>query len=53
VMRYYGHPGWATRSGGEVTATVAPFSVRTPLLALAGVPAMKVTARASAAAVAR
>ncbi len=53
VMSYYGHPGWATRSGGEVTATVAPFSVGTPLLALAGVPAVKVTARASAEAVAR
>ena len=46
-----GHPGTAVDANGGVTATVTPFRVRTPLLALAGVPSISVTASASARAV--
>lgn len=53
LMRRYGHKGWATRRGGVVTATVDPFTVRTPLLAIAGVTSVQITARASAKAIAR
>jgi hypothetical protein len=53
VMALYGHRGTATRIGGEVTATVSPFSIRTPLLGLIGLPSIRVSARASAEAVAR
>ncbi len=51
-MAASGHPGVATDHDGTVTATVRPFRVRTPLLALAGVPSITVTASASAEAVA-
>lgn len=53
VMAADGHPGVASTSGGRVTATVEPFSVATPLLALAGVPHVMVSARATAQAIAR
>lgn len=53
LMRQYGHKGWATRHGGVVTATVYPFVIRTPLLALAGLSSVTVSARASARAIAR
>jgi hypothetical protein len=51
-MSLSGHPGIATDRDGVVTATVAPFRVSTPLLALAGVGSISVTATASARAVA-
>lgn len=55
VAEYYmalnGHPGIAVDRGGTVTATVTPFTVPTPLLALVGLPSMTVTATASARAV--
>jgi hypothetical protein len=47
-----GHPGTANAAGGVVTATVSPFRVSTPLLALAGIATVTVTATASAQAVA-
>jgi hypothetical protein len=52
VMASSGHPGTATDEGGVVTATVSPFHVATPLLALAGVDSITVTATARARAVA-
>lgn len=52
VMVAGGHPGRASRSGRVVTATVRPFEVRTPLLAIVGVGSIRVTASASAKAVA-
>jgi hypothetical protein len=51
LMAMDGHPGTATDVSGLVTATVSPFRVSTPLLALAGVPFILVTASASASAV--
>ncbi|MGD0594201.1 MAG: pilus assembly protein TadG-related protein [Acidimicrobiales bacterium] len=50
-MALSGHPGTATDSHGVVTATVAAFRVSTPLLALAGVSSISITASASARAV--
>ena len=50
-MALSGHPGTATDRNGVVTATVSPFRVSTPLLALAGVASISVTASASARAV--
>jgi hypothetical protein len=52
LMALSGHPGTAIAKGGVVTATVSPFRVDTPLLALAGVRSITVTATASARAVA-
>jgi hypothetical protein len=52
LMALSGHPGTAVAVGGGVTATVSPFRLSTPLLALAGVSAITVTATASARAVA-
>lgn len=52
VMSAAGHPGTAVLSGSTVTTVVTPFTVRTPLLAIAGVPSIRVSARASAHAVA-
>lgn len=52
VMAADGHPGTATVVGATVTATVTPYSVATPLLALVGVPSIRITAHASATAVA-
>jgi hypothetical protein len=52
LMALSGHPGTATDEGGVVTARVSPFRVSTPLLALAGVSSITVTATASARAVA-
>ncbi|MGO8876862.1 MAG: pilus assembly protein TadG-related protein [Acidimicrobiales bacterium] len=52
VMALNGHAGTATAVRGVVTATVTPFRVSTPLLALVGVPSISVTASASASAVA-
>jgi len=52
LMALSGHPGTATAAGGVVTATVSPFRVSTPLLGLAGVGSISVTATASARAVA-
>lgn len=52
IMAASGHPGVASDVGGMVTATVTPFRVATPLLALAGVPSIMVSASASAEAVA-
>lgn len=51
LMALSGHPGTATDQGGVVTATVSPFQVSTPLLALAGVGTITVTASAHARAV--
>jgi hypothetical protein len=51
-MALSGHPGTATAAGGVVTATVSPFHLSTPLLALAGIATITVTASASARAVA-
>ena len=52
LMALSGRPGTATDEGGVVTATVSPFRVSTPLLALAGVGSITITATASARAVA-
>ncbi|MHB1986927.1 MAG: hypothetical protein ACYCSF_02920 [Acidimicrobiales bacterium] len=52
VMATDGHPGNASAANGVVTATVSPFSVPTPLLILAGIASITVSARASAQAVA-
>lgn len=52
VMAAAGHAGTATAASGEVTATVNPFSVPTPLLSIVGISSISVTARASADAVA-
>lgn len=46
-----GHPGTAVWRAGQVTATVRPFRVATPMLALIGRPYMTVSASASAKAV--
>ncbi len=43
--------GTATAAGDEVTVTVTPFHVSTPLLALVGFTSMTVSARASAVAI--
>lgn len=51
-MAASGHPGVASDVDGIVTATVTPFRVSTPLLALAGVRSITVSASASATAVA-
>jgi hypothetical protein len=51
LMALSGHPGRATAGNGVVTATVAPFRLDTPLLALAGVDSITITATASARAV--
>ncbi|MGC9962536.1 MAG: hypothetical protein ABSE47_11630 [Acidimicrobiales bacterium] len=50
-MARSGHPGTASEANGVITATVTPFRVSTPLLALAGVASISVTASASASAV--
>ena len=52
VMAADGHRGTASVAGDVVFATVSPFEVSTPLLGLAGIPSITVTARASAQAVA-
>jgi hypothetical protein len=52
LMALSGHPGTATDVGGVLTARVAPFRISTPLLALAGVDDITITASASARAVA-
>lgn len=52
LMALSGHPGTAVDSGGVVTATVKPFAVSTPLLALAGIGSITVGASASSRAVA-
>ncbi|HXY44247.1 MAG TPA: hypothetical protein VEH29_08665 [Acidimicrobiales bacterium] len=51
VMALSGHPGTATDLRGVVTATVLPFRVSAPLLGLAGVSSISVSATASATAV--
>ncbi len=51
-MALNGHPGTAVDRDGTVTATIKPFPVATPLLALVGIGSMTVTASASATAVA-
>jgi hypothetical protein len=48
VMAAAGHPGTASVSGRTVTARVTRFYVSTPLLALAGIPRLPVSASASA-----
>jgi hypothetical protein len=48
LMALDGHPGTATDVDGVLTAVVTPFRIRTPLLALAGVGTISVTATASA-----
>jgi hypothetical protein len=52
VMSASGHPGTATDADGVVTVRVAPFTIRTPLLALAGIGSITVTATSSARSVA-
>ncbi len=52
LMALNGHPGTATDSNGVITATVTPFRVSTPLLALAGISSITVGASASSRAVA-
>ncbi|MGO9560598.1 MAG: hypothetical protein ACLPQS_09020 [Acidimicrobiales bacterium] len=52
VMAADGHRGVARAAGDVVTATVTPFSVSTPLLALVGIPSVSISAHASAKAVA-
>jgi len=52
LMAVSGHPGTARDIGGNVTATVTPFAVSTPLLALAGIGSITVGASASSRAVA-
>jgi hypothetical protein len=52
VMAADGHPGTATWSAGQLTATVTPFRIDTPILALVGLPTITVSASASARAVA-
>lgn len=47
-MALNGHPGQAFAAGDSVTATVTPFSISTPLLALAGVGSITVSATATA-----
>ena len=51
-MAASGHPGVATVVGDEVVATVLPYRVSTPLLGLAGVSSLTVSASAAATAVA-
>ncbi len=46
-----GHRGTATVSGRVVTVRLSPFRVRTPLLALVGIPSVSVGASASAEAI--
>ncbi|MGA2208965.1 MAG: hypothetical protein ABSH30_04955 [Acidimicrobiales bacterium] len=48
LMALDGHPGTATDIDGVLTATITPFRIRTPLLALAGEGSISVTATASA-----
>jgi hypothetical protein len=52
LMALDGHPGTAIDVNGVLIAVVTPFRIRTPLLALAGVGSISVTATASARAVA-
>ena len=52
LMALDGHPGTASDVNGVLIAVVTPFRIRTPLLALAGVGSISVTATASARAVA-
>jgi hypothetical protein len=51
-MTTAGHPGVATVLGNLVSATVSPYRVATPLLAIAGISSLTVSASASATAVA-
>lgn len=51
-MAAAGHPGAATVRGNLVVATVSPYRVATPLLAIAGITSLVVSASASARAVA-
>jgi hypothetical protein len=50
-MELSGHPGTAVADGDTVTASVTPFRVPTPLLALVGIPAIAISATASATAI--
>jgi hypothetical protein len=52
-MKHAGHKGTVVISGSVVTATITPFRVNTPLLALAGIFSMKVSAKAKAEVLAR
>lgn len=52
VMAASGHPGSAVLRGRQLTATLDPYSIATPLLAIAGIRSMAVSASATAAAVA-
>jgi hypothetical protein len=50
-MTASGHPGSASVLGDQVVATVLPYRIPTPLLALAGIPSLAVSATAAATAV--
>jgi Flp pilus assembly protein TadG len=51
-MADWGHPGSAVVEGASVVATVTTFQVHTPLLALVGIDDLRVSASASATAIA-